>query len=175
MQDPTLARPYAVAAFEYAGEHQAYAAWSLALLVLAEIVHALKYLLNDPRYTPATLADLCIQFGSEYFTAPHHNFIRLLARAHRLDCASLIVNLYESLVAAVNKTIDVQVQSVVPLTPAYQEQLKIVLKKRFSRDPVLTCDLNQDLIAGLVIRVGDEVIDASMKGQFLKLRESICN
>jgi F-type H+-transporting ATPase subunit delta len=54
----TLARPYAKAAFEYAGQAQAFAAWSAGLGVAAAIAadDRVAALTKDPRFTPSDLA-----------------------------------------------------------------------------------------------------------------------
>jgi F-type H+-transporting ATPase subunit delta len=62
------------------------------------------------------------------------------------------------------------VTSVVPLTDAQQERLAATLQRIYSRPIALHVEVDADLLGGLVIRVGDEVIDGSAAGRLDDLR-----
>lgn len=65
------------------------------------------------------------------------------------------------------------VTSVVPLTEAQQDRLAATLQRIYSRPIALHIEVDSDLLGGLVIRVGDEVIDGSAAGRLDDLRRRL--
>lgn len=65
------------------------------------------------------------------------------------------------------------VTSVVPLTDAQQERLAATLQRVYARPIALHIEIDEALIGGLVIRVGDEVIDGSAAGRLDDLRRRL--
>ena len=59
------------------------------------------------------------------------------------------------------------------LSEAQQERLAAILRRIYSRPIALHVEVDPDLIGGLLIRVGDEVIDGSTAGQLAKLRREL--
>ena len=168
-----LARPYAVAAFEYAREHDAYAAWSRMLAVLSEIALALGCSLDNPVMSAEKKAEHVTRIAGDFLNREGEHFVRLLAVSRRLAMLPAIAALFEEFYATVNKTIAVRVESAVALQQADEARLTTALKKRFHREPVLQCEVNPDLIAGWIIHAGDTVIDGSAKGQLTLLQQSL--
>src|SRR5262249_22104779 len=65
------------------------------------------------------------------------------------------------------------VTSVVALTEAQQERLAATLQRIYSRPIALHIEVDPDLLGGLVIKVGDEVIDGSAAGRIDALRRRL--
>ena len=61
--------------------------------------------------------------------------------------------------AAQEKTMIVQVQSAAPLEDAYKQKLVAALTKRLQRQVELQCEIDPDLLGGVLVRAGDTVID----------------
>lgn len=175
------ARPYAIAAFEYAQEHHALPEWLAMLHILADIVAhpVIRDRLDDPQYSADELNELMLKIAHGFLDVAACNFLKLLANAHRLSALPDILSLFQLMYAKVNQELDVEVVSAVALSDAYKQKLSQTLKARFKREPLLHCRLDESLIGGLVIRAGDDVIDASIKGQLTKLKDyvvgEICN
>lgn len=170
-----LARPYAIAAFETAVEGDAVANWSSQLALLNDILanDQVKQILSDPNVTSTQLSDVVITIAQGQLHDVVANFVKLLAQADKLICFSEIVALFELLKTETNQTISVTVKSAVPLTEAYKEKLKGVLKKRLNRNPVLDCVEDPTLLGGMVITAGDTVFDGSVMGQLQRFEERI--
>ena len=64
----------------------------------------------------------------------------------------------------------VTVRSAVPLDEAQQDALRDRLARLLGGTPVLTVQVDPALIGGLVVRVGDDVYDASVRNQLEQLR-----
>ncbi|HEY8372382.1 MAG TPA: F0F1 ATP synthase subunit delta [Pseudonocardiaceae bacterium] len=65
------------------------------------------------------------------------------------------------------------VRSAAALTEAQQERLITILQRIYNRPIALHVELDPELIGGLVIRVGDEVIDGSAAGRLEVLRRQL--
>jgi len=167
----TIARPYAKAAFEYARDANALAAWSEGLKAAAEIV-------ADPRVTPLTkspawaasdLVSLITDVAGGKFDAGMQNFVRVLAENRRLLLLPEIAAHYEVLRSAVENTVDVDVVSAVPLDAAQADKLKEALSARLKRKVRLQNSVDATLLGGAVVRAGDLIIDGSLKGRLQRL------
>ena len=171
----TAARPYARAAFEFADEHDAVAPWSRALSALAAIAtdDTVARLTRDPRLPTARVADLINDALGDVLGAPpsHHvrNFVRLLAENRRLALAAPLAELFEEYRAAAEQRVGAEIVSAFALDQARQDSIREALSRRMGKDVVVTCRVDASLLAGAVVRVGDWVIDGSLKSSLARL------
>ena len=168
----TLARPYAKAAFAYASEQNATDVWSNALQVLSAAVQdeAFSAYLNRPELTPVEQVALFAKVLGEDQTTAVSNFLTLLAENGRLTLLPEIEAEYEQLKAQNTNTIDVVIESAFPVDATQELVLTHALKKRFNAEVKATVVVNPALIAGVVIRAGDQVIDDSALNKLEKMR-----
>ena len=167
----TIARPYAKAAFEYARDANAFAAWSQGLKLAAEIVADARVaeLIKDPTWSAAEVAGLIIDVAGAGLDAAMQNFVRVLAENHRLLLLPEIAAHYETERAAVENTVDVEVVSAVALSASQAEKLAAALNTRLKRRVRMQNSVDAALLGGAVIRAGDLVIDGSLKGRLERL------
>jgi F-type H+-transporting ATPase subunit delta len=167
----TIARPYAKAAFEYAREANAFAAWSQGLELAAQIVAdpGVAPLTKSPQWPAAKLVSLITDVAGAKLDAGMQNFVRVLAENHRLLLLPEIAAHYEELRAAVENTLDVEVISAVTLSDAQAEKLKQALSTRLKRTVRMQNSVDSTLLGGAVVRAGDLVIDGSLKGRLERL------
>ena len=168
----TLARPYAKAAFAYASEQNATDAWSNALQLLSAAVQdeAFSAYLNRPELTPAEQVDLFAKVLGNEQTLAVSNFLTLLADNGRLALLPEIDTEFEQLKSQNNKTVDVVIESAFPLDSVQEQKLAHALEKRLNSAVKVTVEVNPALIAGVVIRAGDQVIDDSVLSKLDKMR-----
>ncbi|WP_435337589.1 F0F1 ATP synthase subunit delta [Acinetobacter sp. LH3_13] len=168
----TLARPYAKAAFAYASEQGATDNWSTALNLLSAAVQdeAFSAYLNRPELTPAEQVSIFAKVLGEYQTAAVSNFLTLLAENNRLALLPEIQAEYEQLKSQNNNNVDVVIESAFPLSAEQEQVLKAALEKRFNSTVSIAVEVNPALIAGVVIRAGDQVIDDSALNKLEKMR-----
>lgn len=171
----TLARPYAKAAFEYARKANEMQAWSDALTLLAVVSQqgAVQKLLSSPAQTAEQKSTAIIEVCGEKMNPAQQNFIRILADNKRLVLLVEIQHLFELYKAALEKAIDVEVQTAFEIEPALQQKLRESLTKKLEREVTLQTSINKDLIGGALIRAGDTVIDGSVRGRLAKLAEAM--
>ncbi len=168
----TLARPYAKAAFAYASEQGATENWSQALQLLSAAMQdeAFSAYLNRPELTPAQQVGYFTQVLADQNSSTVSNFLTLLAENDRLVLMPEIAEEYELLKSQNNNVVDVIIESAFPLSAEQQQLLTDALKKRFNSDVDVTVQQNPALIAGVVIRAGDQVIDDSALNKLEKMR-----
>ncbi len=171
----TIARPYAKAAFDYAQGAHAFAEWSRALQICAQIAAdpRVAALVKDPAFTPAQIADFVIGVAGTSLDAHMQNYVRTLAENHRLLLLPEIAAHYEAMRAQVENTVDVEVISAVKLDAAQTEKLTRALNTRLKRRVKMQNSVDPGLLGGAVIRAGDLVIDGSLKGRLERLRNEL--
>ena len=173
----TLARPYATAAYKRAKQTGTTAQWSQALAFLAVVIQdrqivqaAANPKANREQFT-AALLDLC---GGQ-LDREGENFVRLLVANRRLNLIGLISEQYEQFRAEEEGYIAVDVYTAYPLEDAEREQLATVLRQNLGKQPHLTVQVDETLIGGVLIKAGDRVIDASVRGQIQRLAKRLYN
>ena len=93
-----------------------------------------------------------------------------LAENGRLSLLPEIAAGYEQLKSQNNNTVDVVIESAFPLTSVQEQILAQALEKRFAAAVNVSVEVNPALIAGVVIRAGDQVIDDSALNKLEKMR-----
>lgn len=174
MNNQTLARPYAKAAFEFAQSHGQADAWLSALEQATTLLQdeQVRSLLGDPRLTRDKKVDLLkglISSNNDAFG----NFVATLGENDRLALLPAVLELFRELKAEAEKTLDVEVQTAFELTDAQLQTLAAALSKRLDRTVNPQQVVNPTLIGGLVIRAGDVVVDGSVRGKLSQLAESL--
>jgi F-type H+-transporting ATPase subunit delta len=173
----TQARPYAVAAYKRAKETGKTSAWSdsLSFLTLVfqdeRILRAAKNPKADKQKFTQALLDLC----QAHLDADTKNFVRLLIDNRRLELISNISALFESYRAEEEGYIAVDVISAFELEKNERNKIEAALRVTLGKEPRLNVSVDESLIGGVLIRAGDRVIDASVRGQIQRLAQRLYN
>jgi F-type H+-transporting ATPase subunit delta len=101
------------------------------------------------------------------------NFLELLAEKHRMPAIFRIRRVYDDLWAKENRQLDVNLTSAVELDPAIAKQVGDEVSKQTDRKVELTSTVDPDILGGLVLRVGNMVLDTSLKSRLERLRREI--
>ena len=171
----TTARPYARAVFAYARENDALGVFSDMLSLAAGLVSEprLQGLLKDPRLTRERRVDMMLTLGGERFDAAMQRFLRVLGDRDRLLLLPQILEQFESLRADQEQRLSAEVISAMELDEAQQERIRLELAERTGRTVELVPHLDEQLLGGAVIRAGDRVLDASLRGRLQRLAQSL--
>ncbi|MBC8123656.1 MAG: F0F1 ATP synthase subunit delta [Gemmatimonadaceae bacterium] len=98
------------------------------------------------------------------------SFMQLLIDRRRGGYLRSICRKYQILLRELQKTTLAEVITAFPLTPEQVEALKQrILSRTRAQRVELRTQLNPDLLGGMIIKLGDEIIDASLRGQLRKL------
>jgi F-type H+-transporting ATPase subunit delta len=101
------------------------------------------------------------------------NFVLFLARENQVKLLGTVADEFERLVKRRLTAQVAWVTSAVPLTKSEQVVLAKQFKARFGEGLELRFNVDASLLGGVVIRVGDQVIDGSLAGKLDALRERL--
>jgi len=180
-ENVTLARPYAEAAYQLAKSANALAAWSDALERLAAIAARpeMEECIGNPRMGAAELAQLCVDVASSAgkldLSAEQQNFVRVLADNDRLIVMPEISALFNELKHGHEGVKDAEIASAFALDDATLKNLVADLERKFGCNIQATVKVDAELIGGVRIAVGDEVIDASVRGKLAAMATALKN
>ena len=170
----TIARPYAEAAFKLAAESGSLADWSDALARLTAVAEAdaagelLENPLIDRDKAAAIIAEAAGKLKPE-----QRNFVKVLAENGRLAFLPEISKLFEQSRDLHEDVLDARIESAFPLKPAQVDEIVATLKARYGKGIKASTTVNPELIGGVSIQIGDEVIDASVRGKLAQLATTL--
>ncbi|GAB1148544.1 F0F1 ATP synthase subunit delta [Shewanella algae] len=170
----TIARPYAKAAFDFAVEHQAVENWAEMLDFAAMVSEneSMKPLLAGSM-SSNKLAALFINICGEQIDEHGQNLIKVMAENGRLEVLPAVSQLYAEFRHEWAKEVEASVVSATELSSEQQQQISVSLEKRLARKVKLNCSVNAELIAGVIIKAGDLVIDGSIRGKLNRLSDKL--
>ena len=101
------------------------------------------------------------------------NFLKLLIEKHRMPVLFRIRANYDGLWEEENKLLPVHITSAVELDKAIVEQLGDRISEQTDRKVELSSDVDPDILGGIVVRVGNSVLDASVRNRLEQLRKQV--
>jgi len=133
--------------------------------------------------------DLAVFFFSPYFSTKEKqdalgglldgadevllNFLRLLIENHRMPVIFRIRGAYERLWEEANRTLAVEITSAIELDEATTESLGRTIGERAGRKVTLAARVDPDILGGIVLRVGNSILDASIRNRLEQLRRHV--
>lgn len=171
----TIARPYAIAAFKQAKEEGKLSEWSSMIETLATIIAdpLMSGLIANPRVKRDQLADLIIDVGDKSLSDTGKNFVRVLAEKGRLRYLPEVREMFEEKRAESEGRSQVEVTSAFELNDSQKKKITSAMSKRLGTEVDLSVQVDESLIGGVVIRAGDLVIDASLRGRMSRLANTL--
>jgi ATP synthase F1 delta subunit len=170
-----IAQVYARSLFEVAKEHD-------LLDAIREQLIAFAQALNDNR-------DLAIFFFSPYFSTEEKkeglhkalqdfdpifmNFLEALVERHRMPAIFRIRARYEELWDEENQLLPVQVTSAIELDESIVESIGKRIGEQTGRKVELSSKVDPDILGGIVLRVGNSILDASIRNRLNQLRRQV--
>jgi F-type H+-transporting ATPase subunit delta len=171
MERATLARPYADAVAKLAGEGKAWAVWSerLGLLAMVAADDQISSLATNPSIPGERLTEVILGVCGDRLGVEGANLVGLLTENKRLILLPEIVQLFEAEKAAQEGVLETHITTAYELSAGQMAGLVARLEAKLGRKVSATQSLDADLIGGVVIQVGDEVMDASVRGGLANL------
>ncbi len=99
------------------------------------------------------------------------DFLLVLARNRRLFAVEAVIKGYKSLSAKERGEVEAEVISAVPLTKAQTQDLTDTLRQKLGKTPKLTQTVDTKLLGGLIVRVGSQMIDTSLRTKLKNLEK----
>ena len=170
-----LARVYARSLFEVALEQD-------ALDELREQIGQFADAVNENR-------ELAVFFFSPYFSTKEKqealgrildgaspilmNFLSLLIENHRMPVIFRIRQEYERLWQEENRMLPVQITSAIALDDETTASLAKTIGERAGRKVTLAAIVDPDILGGIIVRVGNSILDASIRNRLEQLRRHV--
>ncbi len=101
------------------------------------------------------------------------NFLELLAERHRMPALFRIKREFDSLWAEENKLLPVTVTSAVELDEGLVDEIGKRIEEQTGRTVELSSNVDPDLLGGLMVRVGNMVLDATVRNRLERLRKQV--
>ena len=169
----TIARPYAEALFKASGSDlAAAAAWVDSLGAIAEDAQLLQFAAN-PKVTVEQVFDLISSVVPTALPAQAQNFLRTVIDNGRLSALSEIAQQFRALKNAQSGSSDAVVISAFPMDATALSDVAAMLEKRFGRKLNASVVLEPELIGGIRVVVGDEVLDTSVKARLEQMKVAL--
>lgn len=168
----TVARPYAKAAFDFAVEHQNVERWQQMLAFAAEVARNKQMAdLISGALAPEKMSASFIAICGDQLDEAGQNLIKVMAENRRLIVLPDVLEQFIQLRDASNATVDVEVSSASTLSDEQLTKISTAMEKRLSRKVKLNCKIDKSVMAGVIIRAGDIVIDGSVRGRLERLAD----
>jgi F-type H+-transporting ATPase subunit delta len=170
----TIARPYAEAAFKLALELGQLPSWSGALARLATVAdnEIARDLAGNPRFTAGQVAAVIADAAGK-LSPEQANFVRILADNERLDVLPEISAAFDALRNEHEGIIDAHIASAYPLNEQQVADIIATLSEKYGKQVKASVRVQPDLIGGVSIRIGDQVLDTSVRGKLAQLASAM--
>ncbi len=103
------------------------------------------------------------------------NFLELLAEKHRMPAIFRIRQRFDELWAEAKKRLEVTLTSAVELDKGVIDRVGEEIERQTERTIELSNEVDPDILGGLVLRVGNMVLDASLRNKLEKLRKEVAS
>ena len=172
----TIARPYAEALYKAAGAHGAALKDQVCSLALLAADAGLRQFADNPKVAPLQVFDLvagiALQKGLS-LDSKVANLLRAVLDNGRLAALPEIASQFQALVNARSGVSDARIQSAFPIDATQLADTVAALEKRFARKLNATVEVAPELIGGIRVTVGDEVLDTSVKARLEQMKVAL--
>lgn len=171
----TIARPYAKAAFDFALEQGQLDKWQAMLQFSAAAAgnEEIKTLLHSSLASPK-IAEIFIAVCADQLDQYGQNFIRVMAENRRLAVLPMVSAIFAELCTQHQSIKDISVISATELTKVQKAKIIQAMQAKLNCEIRIVSQVDKSLIAGVIIRYDDTVIDGSSRGQLGRLSQELC-
>ena len=101
------------------------------------------------------------------------NFLELLAEKHRMPAIFRIRSRFDEMWAKEKRQLEVRLTSAVELPSSVVDQVGNEIEEQTGQSIELSSEVDEDILGGLVLRVGNMVLDASVRNRLERLRKEV--
>jgi F-type H+-transporting ATPase subunit delta len=141
-----------------------------SLLGILDSSEELRQFLGNPLIKPATKKGVLLQVVGDQVNPYTQNFLKLLVDKGRIAFLEGIGKQYLAKLRELNQTVLAEVTSAVYLSDAQQDMVRQKVQSMTgARNVELETKIDPDLLGGVIIKVGSQVIDSSLRGQLRRI------
>ncbi len=173
MRDSTIARNYAEALLELARRAEDAAGWGKLIRDVANGVEqdiTLKHFLESPRISEAQKSEVFFQALGDRVPRHFLRFLQTLVRKRRQMLIPEIAAEYEALVDVVEGRVHANVTVAKTATAVDEARISEHLSRVVGKKVVPHMNVNPAILGGIVIRIGDTVMDGSVRKRLARLK-----
>ena len=172
----TIARPYAEALFRVAKSGNI-AAWSDLVSEMAAVAALpdVKSFASNPKLSDKQVSETFLSLLKSNVSPEAKNFVGMLVENGRLALLPEIGAQFHALKNASEGAADAEITSAFELTDAQVKDLVATLEKKFGRKLNPTVKVDNSLIGGVRVAVGDEVLDTSVRAKLQKMHAALAS
>ncbi len=171
-----IADRYAVALFQAALSEEQVEKIEEELRVVSQVFEStedLRRILSNPQVRLTVKKQVVLELFADNISKQTQNFLNVILDHRREVFLPAVIERYFALADEARNVVQAQVTSAVELPVEQQKDLRKLLSEMCSKEAHVAYIVDADIIGGLVIRVGDRIIDASVKRQLERLKENI--
>ena len=174
-ENVTIARPYAEAVFKLAKDRNTLDKWSQMLAFLEVVVQEpqVQSIIGNPNFSAEKIESLLLGICGEKIDGTGRNLVQVLARNDRLLLLPAIRMLFEQRKAEQEGVLEAKISSAFPMSDEQIRQLVSGLEGKYKRRVVAQVSVDPELIGGVKITAGDEVLDATVRGKLETMRAAL--
>ncbi len=169
-----IARPYAAALFDLAKSEGSLDAVETGLVNIQKLADEsddfARFLRSPVIAADAKAAAADAILGKANANATVANFVKVVARNGRLFALPAIIKAFRALAAEERGEVSADVTSAAPLSSTQLKTLADTLKQKIGKTVTLTEHVDPSLIGGLVVKVGSQMIDSSLKTKLTAMK-----
>ena len=169
----TIARPYAEALFKATKSDLAGTAVWLDAVAAVAANPQLQQFASNPQSSAAQVFDLLSSVAKVSLPVQGKNFLETVIDNGRVNALPEVAAQFRTLKNAQSGTFDATVYSAFPIDSAALADVSVLLEKRFDRKLNLQVALQPELIGGIRVVVGDEVLDTSVKARLDQMKAAL--
>lgn len=176
MNDTRVAKRYSAALFEVAKRDGILDAVAEDLLLVERYMEeqpTLRAVLTQPLMTEDRKSKMVSDFFGDRVTATSLNFIKLLIRKRRADLIDETIDQFRTLFSEYLNIVDATASTAVPMTKQQVDLLTKGLEQVTGKRVNLTTTIDSQIIAGVVVRIGDHIVDGSVRGRLHRLEQHL--
>jgi F-type H+-transporting ATPase subunit delta len=170
------ARRYARAIFDLAREEDQVDAWAERLRTVRDVLSMPEahQVLTNPSIAAKRRQEFAASLLDETTIGPEGvNLARLLIESNRLSALDGIVEEYRRLADEASGRVRVVAITAISLSQGEVERLIDDLSRRLGREVRLEVRVDPAILGGLILQIGDRVIDASVAARLQQLRRRL--
>jgi F-type H+-transporting ATPase subunit delta len=169
----TIARPYAEALFKAAGDRAAAMAAEVAAIAAVASEPQLRQFAENPRTTAEQVQEIVLSVLGQPVSAQAGNFLRAVLDNGRLAALTEIAAQFQALVDARSGVSQARIESAYPIEAGQLADVVATLEGRFGRRLEASVVVRPELIGGIRVVVGDEVLDTSVKARLEQMKVAL--
>ena len=176
MKDVRVASRYAAALFAVADRDGILDSVASDLTLMHRFlteVPRLRAIIMEPLVSDSRKNAVAEEAFGDRVTATALNFLKLLIRKHREDLMEDCAREFRALLAERNNTADAEASVAAALTPEQEERLTQGLEAMTGKTIHLTTHVDASLVGGVLVRIGDTVLDGSVRGKLERLEQQL--